>query len=266
MLLNKSLPLVSVVIPTFNSIANVVSCLRAVCAQTYTNIEIVVVDNCSKDNTAKIAEQFGALVLRTPSTLAQARNIGLKLARGMFVLHLDVDMILSPTVVEECVNKAAESYCAISIPEISVGKGYWGKVLYIEKLLLHGDDSIITPRFFSRDLLLSIGGTDEKLDAGEDWDLWMRIKGSGIRTAFIKAPQYHHEFVSISQYIMKKRKWIKSSGRYVSKHGIQALAQWLPIRTYVRNAYRVTIRDLPFMVGVFVLKIVKAFLLLPTIF
>ena len=265
-LLNKFLPLVSVVIPTFNSIANIRFCLEAVCAQTYTNIEIIVVDNCSKDNTAKIAEQFGALVLRTPCTLAKARNIGLRLAAGMFVLHLDSDMILSLTVVEECVDKAAEGCCAISIPEISVGKGYWGRVLYIEKLLLHGDESIITPRFFSRNLLLSIGGTDEKLDAGEDWDLWMRMKGRGIETVFIKAPQYHHEFVSISQYIMKKLKWIKSSDRYVSKHGIQALAQWLPIRTYVQNFSRITVRDLPFFVGVFVLKIVKAFLLLSTIF
>jgi glycosyltransferase involved in cell wall biosynthesis len=89
-------PLVSVVLTTKNEEKNIYRCLQSIQSQTYKNLEIIVVDNYSEDQTIKIAKEFTSKIfLKGPERSAQ-RNYGMiDVAKGIFVIYIDADMILS---------------------------------------------------------------------------------------------------------------------------------------------------------------------------
>ncbi|MEM2126856.1 MAG: glycosyltransferase family 2 protein, partial [Candidatus Bathyarchaeia archaeon] len=98
-------PLVSVVIPTFNSEKTIEDCLKSIKNQTYRNIEIIIVDNYSQDKTIKIAKKYDVLIFSKKLGRSAARNFGAKKTMGDFLLFLDSDMVLTPKVIQECVEK-----------------------------------------------------------------------------------------------------------------------------------------------------------------
>ena len=117
---------VSIVIPAYNSEKTLEKCLKSIRDQTYGNIEIIVVDKFSKDRTVEIAKRYGARIIYDEGERTRAKNIGLKKAKGKYVLFVDSDMELSKEVVEECVNfiESDESIGGIVIPERSVGRSF----------------------------------------------------------------------------------------------------------------------------------------------
>ena len=89
--------LVSVIIPALNAGAWIAETLASVRAQTYRDVETVVVDDGSSDATAEVAESLGAAVIRTHGAgPGGARNAGMAAARGEFLQFLDADDLLSP--------------------------------------------------------------------------------------------------------------------------------------------------------------------------
>lgn len=86
-------PLISIVIPAYNEEKNIAKCLQAIKAQDYTGeIEIIVVDNNSSDNTAAIASQEGAtVVLEKQAGVIFAREAGTRVARGQIIVQTDAD-------------------------------------------------------------------------------------------------------------------------------------------------------------------------------
>src|SRR5206468_1500632 len=99
-------PLVSIVIPTKNSGEFLEACLRSIKEQTYTNIEIIVVDNSSSDNTQEIARKYTDKVFTKGPERSAQRNFGAQSSSGDYLLIIDSDMELSPNVIAECVEKA----------------------------------------------------------------------------------------------------------------------------------------------------------------
>jgi glycosyltransferase involved in cell wall biosynthesis len=94
-----SLPRVSVVIPTYNCAAYLADALDSVLAQSYPNIEIIVVDDGSTDDTEAVLRRYRDRLIQVHKTnggLASARNAGLALASGEFVAQLDADDICHP--------------------------------------------------------------------------------------------------------------------------------------------------------------------------
>lgn len=101
---NANMPLVSVVIPTFNRLPDLRRTMDALLAQTVpaSAVEIIVVDNSSTDGTREWVESFGAgdhasvrYVRKEPEGPAAARNTGIEQARGEFVLFVDSDVVLN---------------------------------------------------------------------------------------------------------------------------------------------------------------------------
>ncbi|MDQ3818488.1 MAG: glycosyltransferase [Acidobacteriota bacterium] len=87
-------PLVSVILAVHNREASVARAVRSVLAQTYSNVELIVVDDGSTDNTRRVVESFGARVTLIPRAHAgvyAARNAGLRRARGELVAFIDSD-------------------------------------------------------------------------------------------------------------------------------------------------------------------------------
>jgi len=95
----SDLPLVSVVIPAYNAAATLPDTLDSVLAQTYPHIEIVVVDDGSRDGTSDVLARYAPRVrgiVQANGGLAAARNAGLAQAQGRFIALLDADDLCEP--------------------------------------------------------------------------------------------------------------------------------------------------------------------------
>lgn len=128
---------VSVIVPTRDSSRTIEACLASVCAQSYPDVELVVVDNGSTDGTPDVARPFAHRVLSAGSERSAQRNAGATASTGEFLVFVDSDMLLSPSVVEEVVLVFREDpgLQGLIIPERSRGTGFWARCRILEKEL-----------------------------------------------------------------------------------------------------------------------------------
>ena len=106
-------PLVTIVIPSYNAQSFIGGCLESILCQTYQNLEIVVVDDGSVDETSKVVKSYSDPRLRLyelPNRGAgAARNSGFSEARGEFIQYLDADDLLHPNKLEEQIKATDRS-------------------------------------------------------------------------------------------------------------------------------------------------------------
>ncbi len=178
-MMNTAHPLVSVVITTKNESRNIRNCLDSIRAQTYSPIEIIVVDNQSTDDTKSIAREYTDKVYDKGPERSAQRNYGLlEKSSGDWVMYLDADMICAPELIAECVRAIQPPIIALHIPEIILGSRFLSKARRFERTFYDGT-SIDGARFFSKKALQTIGGFDGTLCGPEDWDLDKRLKQLG---------------------------------------------------------------------------------------
>jgi len=220
------LPLVSVVVPTKNSAGTIEKCLKSILEQTYPKIEVVVVDGLSRDNTRKIADELKARIVTSPSKRSEARNMGAGLSKGDYLLFIDSDMELDPVVIAECMEMVDRGCDALIIPEISVGQGFWAKCRALEKSFYVGNDLIEAARFFKKMAFHAVGGFDTNLQAGEDWDISIRLRKAGFNFGRTERLIIHHEGnLSLREAVTKKYQYGKTVNLYERKHPEEARAQ-----------------------------------------
>ena len=120
--------LVSVIIPTKNSSRTIQKCLQSVAGQSYQNLEILIVDGKSTDDTVKISQEYKANIFILEVERTFAKNFASRKANGEYLLFLDSDMVLDPDVIEECLESInGPNVGGIIIPEKTVGTGFWSK-------------------------------------------------------------------------------------------------------------------------------------------
>jgi glycosyltransferase involved in cell wall biosynthesis len=212
-------------------------CLMSIRRQTYPNIDVIVVDNYSRDRTREIAEQHAVRVVLSEGIRSKARNYGASSGEGDFILSIDSDMELTSNVITECIAKAEDGFDAVIVSEVSIGKGFWAKCRALEKACYVGDDTIEAARFFKRSAFESVGGYDPQLETGEDWDLSQRIANAEYRIGRIDARIKHNEGkLSLQATISKKHSYGETLERYRRKHPKEAKRQLKLIRpAFVRN-------------------------------
>lgn len=213
-------PKVSIIIPTYNSGETLAECLKSVHGQNYPFYEVMVVDNFSNDDTIKKAKEFGAKIIQRKCNPALARNVGITNSTGKYILFLDSDQVLSPSVIEECVRKCeSEKVGMIKIPEVFIGKSFWNscsaawKNCYSKVGKLYGaSENRITgePRFFVKKQITRVGMLDAGLLWGEDYDLHNRLKKMKIKETWCKSKLYHYEPTSIKKILVKNLRYGKS--------------------------------------------------------
>jgi len=112
--------MVSIILPYLNAEKYLEKCLDSVLAQTYTNFEVICVDNGSTDRSAEIIEEYRSkmkIELRSQSVpfAGSARNLGLAAAHGDYLFYLDADDECAPRLLEATVQKAEETRADIVI-------------------------------------------------------------------------------------------------------------------------------------------------------
>jgi glycosyltransferase involved in cell wall biosynthesis len=186
-------PLVSVLIPTKNSADYIEACLRSIVQQTYKRIEIIVVDNFSNDRTLAIAKNYTTHIYsRGPERSAQV-NYGASHATGEYIYKVDSDFTLNFDVIRQCVSKVIAGYDAVVVhnsPDVSVS--WIAKVRKFEVDMYKGDLTHSSARFVRKEVYKAIGGFNETITAGEDYDFQNKLNRCGYKTTFIDAEALHH--------------------------------------------------------------------------
>jgi glycosyltransferase involved in cell wall biosynthesis len=230
--------LVSVIIPTYNSGHDIRRCIDSIRNQDYDAIEIIVVDKQSSDNTSAIARQRGAKVVSSWGLRSTARNLGSQMASGEYLLFVDSDMELTSQVVRTCVEMSRKhSFAAVTIAERRLGEGFWAKCRAFEREMYVGDPLIESARFVRVAAFVHVGGFDESIEAGEDWDLQAKLEQNGFAIGKVFEAILHHEGKLTLQGLVRKRVYYgKTIINYIRKNRKRALIQYSPVRlNYVRN-------------------------------
>lgn len=197
---------VSVVVPTRNVERTLDACLRSVRAQDHAPLELIVVDNSSSDATPAIARDLADTFLTAGPERSAQRNLGVATARGPWVLWVDADMVLAPDVVSSALRAAHDAGApAVSIPERTVGPGFWTACRTLERSCYLDDPSLFNPRLLRRDLLLRLGGFAEDLAGPEDADLRLRLARQAVPVAHTQAVIDHDEGRLTIGAVLRKR-------------------------------------------------------------
>lgn len=212
----------SAVITTKNEAANIENCIRAFDAFR-DDVEIIVVDNGSTDDTKAIAERLGVKVFDCGPERCAQRNFGWRAARSEWVIVLDADMIVPRETIVEILEIATagsstDAPVAYWIGETRTGDGFRVKARNFERSFYDGT-CIDALRLFRKSVLSAVGGYDEKLLAGgEDWELDIRILATGAKCALLKGHLIHNEKrLSFKRMLEKKAYYSRSFAAYRAK-------------------------------------------------
>ena len=203
--------LVSVIIPCFNQARFLKDAIRSVLAQTHSEVEIIVVNDGSTDDTETVALEFLAdprckYVYQENHGLPAARNRGISESRGVYLNFLDADDWLEPTKIEEQASvlddcpEIAWVYCDI-VAEYE--ESQTGNPLSVgeARKVLSGDlfGSLLVSGYFPphtvmirRSVLDKVGSFDPDLGGHADYDLWLRVAGSGHRAYYLDKELAHY--------------------------------------------------------------------------
>ena len=221
--------LVSVIIPSYNAANYLDETLQSVLSQTYKEIEIIVVDDGSKDNTRQVLSNYKdkiKCIYQENQGVSVARNNGFASSLGDFICFLDADDWFYPTNIEEKVQiitrggaGLVHSWVEITDPylkPIDLLKGKAGENL-VNELLNLIPPAIPCPSnvLIKRDVLNAVGLFDSHLNTSADFDLWLRIahefKVDVIERPLIKyrtTPQSMFSNIDLlihnTEYIVKK--------------------------------------------------------------
>src|SRR5690606_1321872 len=178
---------VSVVMPVFNRADLVGTALESLCAQTYREFEVVVVDDGSTDNTCEIVRSFDDARIRLLVTGADrgqpaARKTGVTAARGEIVAYLDSDNWVDPEWLETLVGAFAllpdadAVYTAQTVYYGASSKPSMVRFGPLNRALLQHRNYIDMGAFAHRRAVhAAVGGFNEDLKRGVDWDFILRI-------------------------------------------------------------------------------------------
>lgn len=185
-------PLISVLMPVYNSEQYVAQAVESILSQTFTNFEFLMIDDGSTDASLKILTAFAArdkrirLTSRDNQGVSQTRNELLSQAKGKFVAVMDSDDIALPerfAYQVEFLQSNPDVVCVGGAHEVIDEKGRLLTCLelpqhndQIQQLALAGHGSICHPcAMIRRASLIEIGGYDELLLTAHDLDLWLKL-------------------------------------------------------------------------------------------
>ena len=194
------MPLISVIIPVYNGERTIRETIESVFNQTFTNLELIVVNDGSQDATLEIVNSIQDPRLKVFSypnaRQAASRNRGFSHSTGEFIAFLDADDLWTPNKLESQLKALEDNPQAAVAYSWSHCIDEKGKFLreashsttngdvYAKLLLCNFLDNGSNP-LIRRQALIEVGGFDESLTPAEDWDMWLRL---AARYHFVALP------------------------------------------------------------------------------
>ncbi|MEG1543980.1 MAG: glycosyltransferase, partial [Tannerellaceae bacterium] len=209
-------PLVSIVVITYNSSKYVLETLESAKAQTYQNIELIVTDDCSTDNTVEICREWidsnkdrfvrtELITVQQNTGVSPNCNRGYRAAQGEWIKGIAGDDILLSNCIDDYVCFAKENTSAwICHSDAIIFNNTNSSHLFCQHLkvftskestalqqynFLAVNCSIIAPTVFIKaDLYKVLGGFDESIRLCEDWPMWLKVTLNGYKFYYINRP------------------------------------------------------------------------------
>lgn len=214
-----SKPLFSVIVTSKNEADHIQTCLKSIKQQNYKNIEIILVDNHSTDETVKLAKKYTDKIFQTGPERSSQRNLGAKKASGKYLLFLDGDMALSSGLIKKAIEKLEKnkSLVGLYLPLHWQGRHWLIQLKNLERSFY--DQTVLdAARIVSQSAFKKLSGFDEALFAGEDWDFNQRLKNLGpigwINTGLVHLEDKH---ISLFSYLKKIAYYSPSMDKYLKK-------------------------------------------------
>lgn len=197
-------PLVSIIMGAYNCEAFIAECIESVSAQTYSNWEFIICDDCSTDNTLNILKEYESkdsriVVLHNEknSRLAASLNNCLKVAKGEYIARMDADDKCLPDRLQkqvEFLNDNPEFAVVGGAMKIFDGKGITGvrksKEYPTAKNVLYGPTFMHPTIMMRKSCYDVLGGytVSDRTVRGQDWDLWFRFYAAGFKGHNLQEP------------------------------------------------------------------------------
>jgi len=221
--------LISVIIPVYNVDKYLSRCIDSVINQTYKNLEIILIDDGSTDNSGKICDEYALknnriiVIHKQNEGVSSARNTGLNIATGNYIGFVDSDDYIEPDMYEVLYNLLIKNEVEVSCCDYFVFSRKEKKyvqsldntingILYINEILntKSGHGGFLWNKLYSKNLIGNIQ-FDETLIFGEDYvfviDVFMKAK----KIAFCKDAKYYYCYNpnSVTKRKFFKKKYLK---------------------------------------------------------
>lgn len=193
--------MVSIIIPIYNAEAYIGDTLRSVLASTYTNIEVVCMDDGSTDGSHHIVAEFAAsdsrirLLHQANAGVCRARNAAIGQARGELILPVDADNLIEPTFVERAVAAIeADPEVKVVAPRADFFEGRTGEWVlppFTLNKLAH-KNIMDTCALYRKSDWQRIGGYCEDIIAREDWEFWISMLKDGGKVMRLPNIELHY--------------------------------------------------------------------------
>ncbi|MBV6624293.1 MAG: glycosyltransferase [Rivularia sp. (in: Bacteria)] len=256
---SNTTPLISVIIPVYNGEETILSTIESVLQQTFTDLELIVINDASQDSTLSILSQIEDSRLKVFSYenagVAISRNRGIEQACGQFISFLDADDIWTQDKLEAQLKalqanpQAGVAYSWVNYinedgsffrngNHITINGNAYEKML-MQNVLENGSNPLIR-----REALSEIGGFNKSLTLVEDWDMWLRL---AARYDFVAVPYpqilYRISCSSASTNIVKME---KACLKFIEQAFSNAPAslQYLKKRTIITFYHYLTFKSL----------------------
>lgn len=235
--------LVTVCITTYNRSNLLPSTLDSVLEQTYKDLEIIIVDDCSNDNTEEVVNKYKQADSRiryikhnTNKGLAAARNTAIFNAKGKYFTFCDDDDVWKENFVEELV-KLAETYnekfcfCCGNIyldtnkNEIEIIPRFSGK---LREIIKKGYTPPVAAQFYYTQIIQNVGGYNTEIKTGVDHDLWISLAFNDVQIVSLPLalsyPNFSIKDIKMTHNYINRINGIKSSlkswrGKLISMYG-----------------------------------------------
>lgn len=204
---------VSVIIPCYNAQKYILEALHSVLQQTYENIEIIVVDDASTDNSVQRIESINSskiqlIKLKENLGYANALKIAIQNAKGTYIARMDADDVIVPSRIEKQVKVLNNNpnIAFVSSDRFRIlpsGKAYikansshqnlviqtWNDVFYNQRIFVDAGT------MFHIDKYNAVGGYRNYQKSGMDVDLWLRLLENYQPALIIAEPLYGHRLI-----------------------------------------------------------------------
>lgn len=184
--------LVSVIIPNYNHAAYLGAAIQSVLDQSYRQVEIIVVDDGSTDNSREVVARFGdqvRYIWQTNQGLSAARNSGIRAAKGSYIALLDADDLYETAFLQTLVATLAATptadgiYCGYQFVDEQnrLLPQREARLISVDRLyaaLAEGNFLVPEAMLLRHVCYEQVGAFDETLSACEDWDMWLRVTKS----------------------------------------------------------------------------------------
>lgn len=243
---NNSIPLVSIVVITYNSEKYVLDTLNSCKNQTYQNIELIISDDASTDNTVKTCEQWldintrffvrsNLICPKTNTGVSANGNRGIKEATGEWIKFIAGDDVLSNTCIEDCISYINIAHFDINVI-IGAGITFIGELNFLNlkeiiynnsfythelssvqqyNLLLKSNRVFAPGSFIKRKFLLDLKGFNERYKNLEDYPFWLKMTKAGYKIYGFPKPIVYYRIrtdsIFGSHYINQKEKIVQDS-------------------------------------------------------